>query len=68
MSAPLPQMEWAKVRAWADECIERARDTLEHSAPEHTAAETRGRIKALRALIAWGEPEEMPDYTPPPEY
>lgn len=68
MSGPLPQPEWAKVREWADEGLARAHDALEHHSPEHVSAELRGRIKALRALIAWGEPEPLPDFTPPPEY
>lgn len=68
MSAPIPQAEWRIVRAAIDEMIERARDNLEHNNPETDTAALRGRIKALRALIAWGEPEPIPEIDQPPDY
>lgn len=58
MMPPLQRQDWARVRAEIDRCIDQARRHLENPGNDLPATNFwRGRIRALRDLIAWGEPE-----------
>lgn len=68
MSAPLASYEWEKVRKWAEERISETHKRLESALDPIATAQERGRIKALRSLIEWGEPEPAPEIDTPPPY
>lgn len=58
MTCPISATAWVEVRGFAVRSIADLTERLESPLDPIETARVRGEIKALRKLIAWGEPAE----------